>query len=156
TVSGKGKLCIVKGDQLTPCVGLPYVPSGVGLDRGKVFVADSAKGVVIPYKVARSGFTAGTAIDVGKGAGGLMPVTKGLLLVPVKSGLAVVDTSSGEVKGTVELPSSPGQIAVANGKAFVPLPAAGKVAIVDPTAVDAAPTFVDAGEKPYAAVGAGP
>jgi streptogramin lyase len=154
-VGNRGRLCLVNADSLDPCAPLPFVPTGVGADsKGNVYVADGARGTVTSYGRRAGQFVARTPLEVGKGASGNIIVRGSTLYVAVERGLAMV--SGGQVAGTVQLPTTPGLIDVAEtGFVFAPLPAASQVAVIDADDPLAEPQLVDVGRQPFSASAAG-
>ncbi len=115
-----GRLCAVTPQAVSPCAALPFAPSGGGVHRissGKsvVYVTDRASASVVPYTATKTTVTAGTPIKLPQQPQGDPVAIGSTLYVPVRRGIAVIDTDTGKVLSTIALPVSPLSL-VANGK----------------------------------------
>ena len=80
-----------------------------------MYVTDRASASVVPYTATKTTVTAGTPIKLPRQPQGDPVAIGSTLYVPVRRGIAVIDTDTGKVLSTIALPVSPLSL-VANGK----------------------------------------
>ena len=142
-----GRLCAVTQQAVSPCASLPFAPSGGGVDgisssKSIVYVTDRASASVVPYTATKTTVTAGTPIKLPRQPQGDPVAIGSTLYVPVRRGIAVIDTDTGKVLSTIALPVSPLSL-VANGKKqlFAALFSTNQVAAVTLSKPGATPTI---------------
>jgi hypothetical protein len=156
-----GQLCAVTPQAVSPCVTLPFAPSGGGVQRissekSVVYLTDRASASVIPYTATKSGLTAGTPIHLPQQPQGDPIAIHKKLYVPIRRGIAVVDTGTGKVTATIALPVSPlSLVASPSGKVFAALFSTNQLAVVDPSKPAVAPVFVKVQKGPIALAASG-
>ena len=158
-----GRLCAVTLQAVSPCAALPFAPSGGGvhrIDSGKsvVYVTDRASASVVPYTATKKTVTEGTPIKLPQQPQGDPVAIGSTLYVPVRRGIAVIDTDTGKVLSTIALPVSPLSL-VANGKKqlFAALFSTNQVAALTLSKPGATPTIklVGVQKGPVALAGSG-
>ena len=154
----RGRICVVApGLRLEPCAALQFRPTGLGAaSSGRIFVADGARGAVVSFRHSSGALArAAPAIHVGVSPHGRLVVDGGMLYVPVKRGIAVVDLRARRVTTTLPLAVTPSELWISPaGRLFAALPGLDGVAVFDTAALDAAPTLVATGRRPVALAGA--
>jgi hypothetical protein len=142
------KLC---GLETSRCAVLTFVPTGLGVAPGRIFVANG-NGAVQSF--ASSTLASSRPIQVGGRPHGRMLVFLDRLYVPIERGVAVVDLSTRTVR-RVPLPGTPSDIWIVptNGLLVATLYNHDQLAIVDTAAQSAKPRIVALRGRPVAVSG---
>jgi predicted Ser/Thr protein kinase len=150
-----GRLCVLSGAKLNPCVDLAFSPAGLGVtsDGSGILVGNASdEPALVPFQLDNGQLVEQNWVRLdAKPTGG--PVEfRGNVYVPVEGGVAIVDLDAGTVASSIALPATPASLTVAStsGNLFAAMPGANQVAVVDTLAVDSEPTFVPVGELPAA------
>ncbi len=121
-------------------------------------MTDRASASVVPYTATKTTVTAGTPIKLPQQPQGDPVAIGSTLYVPVRRGIAVIDTATGKVISTIALPVSPLSL-VANGKKqlFAALFSTNQVAALTLSKPGATPTIklVDVQKGPVALASSG-
>lgn len=156
---GRGRVCIVSERGLDPCAEFGFAPTGLGLaSAGQAFVANGLAGTVVPFTLGTNRITPGTPIQVGPGPHGSLAASNGRLFVPLASSVGIVDLSTLEREGAIDLPGRPESIwidASAGSPLVVAVPNRDAVAIVDPPEAGSEAEFVRTNGRPAAVAGTG-
>lgn len=151
--AANGRLCgVTPTGALQPCVVLGFAASGLGVAGSSVVVADPGDQQVVMYAAGRSSLTRTGAIPVGVQPHGELAGNDAgdRVYVPIERGLAVVDTAAGRLASTIQLETTPSDVAISRrtGAVLVALPGSRRVAIIDPLQSVPVPRLVDIGGPP--------
>jgi hypothetical protein len=155
TGGGRGRVCELRaGLQLGACTNTGFVPSGVGVTGGRVFLANGPAGTIVELKLTHDGLVrAGPPIAVSSRPRGTLAVFHGSLYATIKRGIVVVNLST-RGRRTVALPATPSSLWIAptTGTLFATVPATNEVAVVD-TANRTRMRLVEVGSRPVMVAG---
>ena len=156
-----GQLCGVTPQAISPCVTLPFAPTGGGVRRvsaanSVVYVVDRIASTVVPYTATKTALTAGTPIKLSAEPQGAPIAVGSRLYVPVRRGIDVVSTSTGKVTSTIALPVSPlSLVSVGTKQIFAALFTTNQVAAIDLSNPAGQPSLVNVEKGPVALTTAG-
>jgi hypothetical protein len=152
-----GRLCVLGAEGPVGCIGLPFLPSGLGADGEQVFAVDRDGSRVVAFAAGARGLARDGVLELEPRSAphGTPASFRGRLYVAVERGIAVVDLASGRLERTIHLPTTPADLWVVpfNGRLFAPLFAQDRVAVLDLTAERPRPRLVPAGDGPVAVAG---
>ncbi len=152
--SDNGRLCRVPTiGSLGPCIVLGFAPSGLGTSGATVVVGDATGGQAVVFTVGAGVLSRTSSIAVGRRPHGRIVVdSSGRIAVPIERGIAVADVRSGQMSGTIALPTTPVDIAAVpdTGRIVAALPGSDQVALVDAARPGETPRLIDAGTRPLA------
>src|SRR5262249_40248425 len=144
-------LCPLKPSGFGECIGLAFLPTGVGVTgSSRVFAAEARKARLHTYVLGAGKLAPGPVVMVGRNPHGTAVQYKGNLYVPIERGVAVVDVRKLRQSRPIALPSTPAGIwiAPASGRLFAALYPKNETAIVNTVGKTAAPKLLGTGLRP--------